>query len=159
MAALRLLAVAVTQRRFGYVFLINGQLKEWQLMTKPTKSRSNAAGALQELINNFKPDVVVTEDIDAGSKKGKGARTITQALQHISSQNYVLDVCVKRVQNFANKYEEAVSLAGQYPVIKPLVPEKRRFFDSEPARMVLFDALALAHAVLQRPSTTLAAAM
>ncbi len=82
MAALRLLAVAVTQRRFGYVFLINGQLKDWQVMTKPTKSRSNAAGALQELINVFKPDVVVTEDIDEGSKKGKRARTITQALQH-----------------------------------------------------------------------------
>jgi len=66
---------------------------------------------------------------------------------------------VKRVQNFANKYEEATSLASQYPVIKPLVPEKRRFYDSEPARMVLFDALGLAHAVLQRPSMTLAAAM
>ena len=35
----------------------------------------------------------------------------------------------------------------------------RRFHDSEPAQMVLLDALALAHHVLQRPSTTLAAAM
>lgn len=150
-----MLAVAVTQRRFGYVFLINGQLKDWQIMTKPTKSRSEAAGALQKLINTFRPDVVVTEDIDASSKKGKRARTITKALQHIASHNYVLDICAKRVQSFANKYEEATSLAEQYLVIKPLVPEKRRYYDSEPARMVLFDALALAHSVLQRPSMTM----
>ena len=128
-------------------------------MTKPTKSRAEGAGALQELINTFKPDVVVTEDIDTKSKKGELARNITAALNNTAAQNFVLDVSVKREQKYANKYEEAVSLATFYPAIKPCVPKKRRFHDSEPAQMVLFDALALAHYVLQRPSTTIAAAM
>ena len=58
---------------------------------------------------------------------------------------------VPRIQDYANKYEEAAALALQYPDIKPWLPPKRRFFDNEPRSTVLFEALSLALGVIQRP--------
>lgn len=159
MAALRILAVAATSRRIGYVFLIGDELMEWRMATGPASSGVKAADALQKLINTFRPEVIVTETLGAKDRKGERARVATAAFQRLAAQNYVLDVAVKRGQRFANKYEEAEALALLYPAIKPWVPSKRKFHDSEPAAIVLFDALAIAHAVLQRPATTLAAAM
>ncbi|MFZ5618503.1 MAG: hypothetical protein ACOZAA_14410 [Pseudomonadota bacterium] len=153
------MAVAATSRRVGHVFFIGNQLMEWRTAAAPARSSVKAAGALQELINTFRPDVVVTERLGSRDRKGDRAREITAALQRIAAENYVLDVSVERIQIFDNKYEEADALAALYPAIKPWVPRKRRHFDSEPAAMVLFDALAAAHVVLQRPTTTLAAAM
>lgn len=159
MASLRILAVAATSRRIGHVFLIGNRLMEWRMACAPTRSEVKAAGALQELINTFRPDVVVTEKLCPADRKGDRARAVTEALQRIAAENYVLDVSVERIQRFANKYEEAEQLAALYPAIMPWTPRKRRHYESEPAAMVLFDALAIAHIVLQRPTTTLAAAM
>ena len=114
---------------------------------------------LQELINTFRPDVVVTEKIEDDVRKGQKARGLIAALQRIAAENYVLDVAIARVQRFASKYEEAVSLAQRYPSIRSWLPQKRRLYQSEPHRMVTFEALALAHAVLERPTTTMAAAL
>ena len=159
MATLRMLAVAVTSRRMGYVFLIGDRLMEWRTMQKPASSGISAAGALQELINTYQPDAVVTEKIGSRDRKGEKARAITAALQRAAAENYVLDVSVQRCQHYANKYEEIGVLVERYPAIKPWAPRKRKHYEDEPHMMVLFDALAIADRVLQNPTTTLAAAL
>jgi len=159
MASLRLLAVAVSSRRVGYVFLTGNRLMVWKMAVKPIQSSMDAAGWLQQLINKLRPDVVVTEKLDETTRKGDRSRTINSTFQRIAAENYVLDVSIKRLREFANKYEEAASLADLYPNIRPWLPKKRQFHEVEPRRMVMFDALAIAHAVIQRPSTTLASAM
>ena len=151
-----MLAVAINKHRMGYVFLIGNQLKEWRTMTKPTKSQSDAAGALQDLINTFKPDVVVTEQI---ADRTDLVSSLKRALIRTAAQNYALDVSVPRKREFRCKYEEAAALSRTHPEIAPWVPPKRKFFDHEPHRMILFDALALANVVLRRPTQKLAAAM
>ena len=151
-----MLAVAINKHRMGYVFLIGSQLKEWRTMTKPTNSQSEAAGAMQDLINTFKPDVVVTEKV---GDRNDLVTSLKRSLVRTTAQNYVLDVSVPRKHQYRSKYEEASALAGMHPEIKPWVPPKRQFFGHEPHRMILFDALALANHVLQRPTQQLAAAM
>ncbi len=159
MAALRMLAVAINSKRMGYVFLIGTQLKEWRTMTKPTKSPTEAAGALQDLINEFKPDVVVTEKLRPRANIASHSMKLKGALIRTAAQNHLLDVSVYRSHDYANKYEEAQSLAKFFPEIRPWVPNKRRLFDHEPARLTMFDALALAMKVLKRPTEQFAAAM
>ena len=154
-----MLAVAINGKRLGYVFLIGHQLKEWQTMTKPATSPEEAAGALQQLINQFRPDVVVTERLETSARTSSTVSKLKAALTRTAAQNYVLDVSVPRTHEYANKYEEAQSLASFFPAIQPWVPPKRRLFDHAPPRLTLFDALSLAANVLKRPTQHLAAAL
>lgn len=159
MATFRILAVAINQKRLGYVFFQGYELKEWRTMTKPSHSRAEAAGALQRLINDFKPNILITERPDAKICRSPSVLALKNALSRTAAHNYVLDVAIKREYVFANKYEEAMALSDLYPAIRPWVPPKRRAFDHQPPRLILFDALALANQVLQKPTITLAAAM
>jgi len=160
MAALRLLAVAVSSRRVGYVFFSGNRLMTWKMAVKPITAPKQAGEWFQALIDRYKPDVVVTEKLDDDTtRKGKRSRSLTKIFARVAAQNYLLDVLIKPEREYANKYEQATALARFYPDIGAWVPQKRKFYDPEPQRMVLFDALAIANAVMQRPSFTLASAM
>lgn len=159
MATFRILAVAINNKRLGYVFFHGYDLKEWRTMTKASTSRAEAAGALQRLINDFKPNVVITELADPKVCRSTFVLGLKNALSRTAAHNYVLDVVIKRESSFANKYDEAAALGDLYPAIRPWVPPKRRAFDHQPPRLILFDALALAQKVLEKPTITLAAAM
>ncbi|MEM9358178.1 MAG: hypothetical protein AAGB04_18405 [Pseudomonadota bacterium] len=159
MAALRMLAVAINRKRLGYVFLVGHQLKEWRTMSKPTKSSLEAAAAMSELIHEFKPDVIVTEQLPRSASLTAFVSQLKSSLSRVAERSSMLNVSVSRSREFANKYEEAQSLSMFFPEIKPWVPEKRRFYEHEPAHLILFDSLALAFKVLRRPSERLAAAM
>jgi hypothetical protein len=158
MTRLRILAIASSHHRVGYVFLIDKDLKDWHLSKKAARSKLEAVGEVQGWINTLKPDVVVSEKV-AGSRKSEHTREIMAAIAHLASQNYVLDITVERKQLYANKYDEAEALVHLYPELKPWLPRKRKFYDKEPRNIVLFEALALALVVLKRPTTTLAAGM
>lgn len=159
MTSLRLLAVAVNSQRMGYVLFRGRELKEWRAMTKPTHSQLHAAESLQRLINEFRPEIVVTEAPKATPQSQAKTQLIKGALRRTAAQNFLLDVNVNRPRNFANKYEEAAAFGAQYPELLHLVPPVRRAFDHQPARLIIFDAIALAHEVLDRPTQRLAAAL
>ena len=129
------------------------------MMTKPTKSQTEAATHMKKLIAQFRPDFVITEKIGQGCRKGAKAKLHIHAIQQVAVSSSSLDICVERIQRFANKYEEAESLAMQYRDIADWVPKKRRHFDPEPDRILLFEALALASEVLRNQTATIAKAL
>lgn len=158
--ALKVLSVAVASGRAGYVFLTPGQLGDWGITVKATSSPTEIAGFVQGLINRLRPDVVVTEDCRANSRKGRRTRKLIRAVADTASHNYVLDVSVPRPRHHQSKYEEAADLAKRYPDLVGYLPaHKRRIFDFEPRSMIVFEALALAEAAIQGPPHRLAAAM
>ncbi|EBA12654.1 hypothetical protein [Roseobacter sp. CCS2] len=160
MTALSVLAVAVASGKVGYVYLSGGRLQDWGITLKATRSANDLVGFVQELINELKPDVVVTEKRTTGCRKGQRTKALIQAIAELASHNSVLDVSVQRPRGFPSKYEEAQALAMEYPEIEGYLPrQRRRIFDFEPRSMVLFEALALADAVIKEPPTRLAAAM
>ncbi len=160
MAALSILAIAVASGKVGYVFLSGGKLQDWGLAYKTTQSPGDLVGYVQELINTLCPDVVVTEKLATGCRKGQRAKALIRSISELASHNAVLDVAVTRPRLFPSKYEEAVSLAEAYPEMTGYLPkQRRRIFDYEPRSMTLFEALALADQVIQGPPTQLAAAM
>lgn len=158
MAALKILAIAVTHHRIGYVFLVGRKLKDWQMSRKAARSAIDAVGMVQGWINELRPDVVVSEKV-AGSRKSKQTKEIMASVANLAAQNYVLDITVERKQEFANKYDEADALVALYPELKPWQPKRRKFYNKEPRSTVLFEALALALVILKQPTTTLAAGM
>lgn len=160
MEALSVLAVAVASGKAGYVFLQRGQLLDWGITVKAAGSSAELVGFAQGLINELRPDVVVTEDCTKNCRKGKKSKRLIQSLAELASHNPVLDVSVPRPRLYQSKYEEAQTLAKAHPEIAGYLPaQKRRIFDFEPRSMVLFEALALAQEVMKGPPTRLAALM
>lgn len=160
MAALSVLAVAVASGKVGFVFLQNDRLQDWGITVKAAGNSSELVGFVQGLINELRPDVVVTEDCNEGCRKGKKSKSLIRSLTELASHNSVLDVSVPRPRTFQSKFEEAQSLAEEHPEIAGYLPaQRRRIFDFEPRGMVLFEALALALEVIKGPPTKLAAAM
>lgn len=160
MAALSVLAIAVASGKAGYVFLKGDKLQDWGITVKAAKSGSDLVEFVQGLVNDLQPDVVVTEHCGTGCRKGKKVQALIRSIARLASHNTVLDISVDRPRTFPSKYEEAKALAAAHPEIAGYLPtEKRRIFDFEPRGMVLFEALALAMAVINGPPTKLAAAM
>ena len=122
MAALRLLAVAAAHGRVGAVFLIGNDLMDWQMSSKAAESNVEAAAFAQTLINDFTPDVVVTEEIDTAQHKGKHTLGLIAAIARTAEHNHVLDVAVPREHRYPNKYAEAEALIEQYPELAPWKP-------------------------------------
>ncbi|MEJ6404938.1 hypothetical protein [Yoonia sp. 2307UL14-13] len=160
MSALSVLAIAVASGKVGYVFLSGGKLQDWGMVQKATKSSSDLVGFAQELITTLKPDVVVTEKRTTGCRKGQRTKTLIRSIAELASHNPVLDIEVQRPRRYPTKYDEAHGLAAEYPDIAGHLPKhRRRIFDYEPRSMVLFEALALADAVVKGSPADLAAAM
>ncbi len=160
MAALSVLAIAVASGKVGYVYLSGGKLQDWGITLKAARDSSDLVGFVQGLINDLKPDVVVTEKLTTGCRKGQRTKALIRSIAELASHNAVLDVSVQRPRAFPSKYEEAVALAAEYPEIAGYLPKhRRRIFDFEPRSMVLFEALALADSVIKGPPMQLATAM
>jgi hypothetical protein len=152
MTAYRILAFAVASGRVGFVLLVGQRLMDWQVSNKAGRTPNTAADYALARIEQFSPDVVVTEQIDQALHKGNRAKRIMAAIAQTAADNFVLDVSVMREQRYPNKYVEAEALVARYPDLAPWQPKPRRFFDNEPRNTVLFEALALAEVVLQRPN-------
>jgi hypothetical protein len=149
MAPNRVLAVAAASGRIGMVFLIGNRLMDWQISGKAAKSPELAAHYAETLIQSRRPDVFITEEIDAAQHKGDMAKTLVAAMSAIAAEHELLDIAVDRPLDFPNKYAEAAALIERYPEIAAWRPT-RRFFDNEPRHTVLFEALALADKVLEQ---------
>jgi hypothetical protein len=152
MAAYRILSFAAVSGRVGFVLLVGRRLMDWQVSNRAGRTPDAAAAYAMARIEQFTPDLVVTEQIDLAKFKGNRAKHIIAAIAHSAAEKFVLDVSVMRDQRYANKYDEAEALVTRYPDLAPWKPKKRRFFDNEPRNTVLFEALALADQVLARES-------
>jgi hypothetical protein len=148
MATTRLLAIAAASGKVGSVFLIGDTLTYWQVSVKAAESPAEAAAHAQSLINDFWPNVIVTEEPGDLQHKGTETLALIAAMARVAEDCGLLDVRVPRVQRFPNKYAEADALVLRYPELAPWKPVKRRFFQTEPRNTVLFEALALADFML-----------
>jgi len=159
MPEFKVLAIAVSVGRIGYVLFKERELKDWRVNERAARSTVDAAEVTQLWVSELQPTIVVTERCDAGSMKGDKSRRLIRAIASTVSHNMVLDISVIREQHYQTKYEEAKAYASLYPDLAPWLPTERKPWDSEPRNSVLIDALSLAHRVIDRPTTTLAAAM
>ena len=142
------MAIAVATGRIGYVYLIGGRLRDWGLSRKASKSPTLAARQTEKWIEEFAPDVVVTEVVSKTSTKSFKTRALIGAIQSVAAKATLLDVCVARARKFKNKYEEARGLADKFPELSLWVPKTRRIWEPEPRTTMLFEALALAVVVI-----------
>lgn len=111
----RLLSVAVASRKIAYVLLIDGRLKDWLLSRAGGMSAPKGRSFLRMAIARNKPDLVVIENPFGTTRKHGTSREILLALAQELEDGGVTHRLVTRKQAHANKYDEAVALAQQFP--------------------------------------------
>jgi hypothetical protein len=139
----RYVALAVSTGRVGFVCLTKDGLIDWGISKKAARNGTEAACYAETLIARYQPDVLVLEHLRYAAKKGAKSAELSEAIARVAADHLLFDVSVKRPHRFANKYVEADYLVQRYPELKPWLPRKRRFFETEPWNMVLFEAVVL----------------
>lgn len=139
----RVLAVAARCGRLGCVVIDNGDLIIWDSSRKGASSVQHAMASLQAWLDEFRPDVLVTENPDsAGRKQGRQLR-ILRAFVDIGRDANIVNLVIRRQRPFASIYDEAEHFGEQFPDFAPLIPTRPALWEKEPYQMIYFEALAL----------------
>ena len=104
---------------------------------------------VKTLIDRYQPDVIVIED--ATRKNSRRHERIRILYKLIAEHAKTKRIAVFRFTQGAmhahfgahTKYAVAEAVAGEFPMLAPRLPPKRKAWMSEDARQSLFDAVAL----------------
>ncbi|WP_305971045.1 MULTISPECIES: hypothetical protein [unclassified Mameliella] len=142
-SAQRILGVAVRCGRLGCVVVDHGDLIIWDGSRSAASSTESAVRKLQCWLDEFRPDVLVTENPDhAGRKRGRQLR-ILRALVDVGQEAGILNIVIRRQRLYDNVYDEAAAFAEGFPDLAPLLPVQPPIWKKEPYRLIYFEALAL----------------
>lgn len=145
------LAVAAATRRIGHAFFIEGVPYHWRVSAMAATSPQQAYCYVREYIEYYGPVCVVTERLAQKSRKGAVSRALINAVCQAARDAGIGLLLTDRIQRHANKYIEAEHLADRFPELMPYVPKRRRLWQSEPRRTILFEAVALGLLVVDAP--------
>ncbi len=160
MEGVRVLAVIVTSGKVGFALFRGQRLTDWGSSRLGSLNAELAKRTMQRWIKQYRPDVVVTEAFPMMTRKGDRTRRVTQALSDAARDlEEVLVVSLERQQVFDNKYDEAEALAREFPELEPYLPRRPRLWETEPTRVIMFEAVSLAKQFFINPSGNMLRAM
>ena len=139
----RLLGIAASHGKIGFAYLVDGELMDWGLSVKASRSFDEAFKRLTAWAVYYRPDVVVAELIEDQSRKGAHTRMLIRAAESAANNTKAEFVEIAPPATGMNKYAAAASLAVEFPQIEPWLPRKRRPWEPEPRNIIYFEALAL----------------
>lgn len=143
--AQRVLSVAARTGRIACVVIDDGDLVIWAASEKAATSTTEAAKKLSAWVQEFKPDVLISENSDTARKKRGVQIPILKALASVGEDSGLINLVVRRKRRFQNAYIEAAHFGEQFPDLAHLVPRKPAIWQREPYNLAYFEALALAH--------------
>jgi len=138
------LAVAARTKRIACVVIEDGLPITWDAAGTSALQPADAARKLRFWIEEFRPDVLVSENPDTATKKGRAQVGILRAFSAVGEEQAIRALVVRRRRRFKNIYEEAEAFGQQFPDLAGLVPRKAKPWESEGHNVVCFEALALA---------------
>lgn len=151
----RIFAVDPTTKGFGYaVFETPFHLVDWGLAHVSGEKESGAIARFEELLDQYRPDIVILEDPRApGSLRRPRVQKLLERLRetarergiavHLIPRLAVIE-CFSSPEKRATKFSITEHLAETFPELAPKMPKRRKVWQSEDERIATFDALALA---------------
>jgi len=148
------LAVDPTTKGFAFAVLEDGLLVDWGVRHSGSEKNSGSMRKLRFLLRQFKPDVLVLEDIH--HRSSRRWHRVRQLIGWFAREAHKHDVLVKRVtrrevqKHFSGysgqptKHRIALALADTFPELRERLPRVRKMWMTEDERMSIFDALAMA---------------
>ncbi|EHK57089.1 hypothetical protein [Allomesorhizobium alhagi] len=144
MRARRILAIAAASGKVGFVYFSGGDLHDWGLSAKASRGIDQAFNQAKAWLTYYRPDLLIIEYVDEGTRKGKHTRSLIEAVKGAANELNINCVGVVRRSRFPNKYVEAAALVQEFPQIEPWLPKPRKIWEPEPRNIIYFEALALA---------------
>jgi hypothetical protein len=151
----RIFALDPTTKGFGYaVFETPFHLVDWALAHVSGEKESGAIARFEELLDQYRPDIVILEDSTApGSRRRLRVQKLLERLReaarerglavHLIPRLAVIE-CFSSPDKRATKFSITENLAETFPELAPKMPKHRKIYQSEDERIATFDALALA---------------
>lgn len=140
----RLLGIAASSGKVGFAYLVDGELMDWGLSVKASKSFEAAFKRINKWTIYYRPDLVITETVEDRSRKGVHSRTLIRAAESAANNANAEFAEIPAPSHGLNKYADAAALAQEFPQIAPWLPKRRRAWEPEPRNIIYFEALALA---------------
>jgi hypothetical protein len=151
----RIFALDPTTKGFGYALLETPyRLVDWDMAHIEGEKNSGAALRFEELLDQYRPDVVVLEDPAApGSRRRPRVQKLLGQLRDIARERGIaihmlprlaVIECFSSPEKRATKYSITQNLAETFPELAEKMPKRRKIYQSEDERIAIFDALALA---------------
>ena len=149
----RLLGIAASHGKIGFAYLVDGELMDWGLSAKASRSFEEAFKRVTAWTVYYRPDIVVTERVEEQSRKGAHTRLLIRAAESAANNARADYIEMILPLDGKNKYEAAAALAAEFPQIEPWLPRKRRAWEPEPRNIIYFEALALVWAYWRSSSS------
>lgn len=150
----RVLAIDPYPNGFGFAVLEEPlQLVDFGIKVPMTKKADRTIKKLENIINYYRPDVLILEDRQAKEcKRRENAREVLLSIEKLASYRSIEYIklswpVVHQVilpQDSPTKYTIAVEIAKRFPELQSYLPRPRKAWMTEVAAMNIFDATALA---------------
>lgn len=151
----RILAISLSTRGFGYA-VIEGENMIVECGKKRIYGDKNAGSlaGIEKMIARYQPSHFVLQDVKAkGARRDKRIKKLHQKVVTLAAKHKIkaAEISGKELRSTllgnedGTRQEIAELLAKRFPdELASRLPQKRRAWESEDARMDIFDALALA---------------
>lgn len=151
---IRILAIALTARGFGYCVMENNVMLECGHKEVRGNKNLQSVSKIEKLMKQFLPGILVLQDVNAtGCRRAPRIKTLhRQIIELAESRKIKVSLFSGKMLRIAlvgnvkgTKHEMAEFLAQKYPVeLAGKLPPKRRPWENEDGRMDMFDAVGLA---------------
>ena len=148
----RILAIYPNSRGFGFALLEGKELLvDWGVVQTKFDKHRQCLSRTKRFIEQYRPDVVVTEDAPKSLHRGKRIRKLLTAIRQLVLKMDVKCKGVSRAQvrkyfrspRRVTKHHIAQGIAERFPELSSRLPPPRKPWMSEDSRMAIFDAMAL----------------
>lgn len=156
----RVLSVYPHHRGFGFAVLEHERLVDWGLARLYSTANDEFLTRVEAMIVRYRPHIIALED-HMNSRRGERAQRLVDTALGYAKFREMQTVLVPQndvrrilgLQDRATIHDVAIRLAEAFPELAPLVPPKRKPWQSEAERMKMFQAVGLAVASVAQPST------
>jgi hypothetical protein len=149
----RSLSIAPSTYGFGFAITERGCLVDWGVKTVPRDKNLQSLRKVKELINRYKPGIVVLPDINNSARRSKRINELQEDIIS-EAQEFKLKIILVSSADIRGyffpdgrglKHDIAEIIAARFPEeLGSRLPPRRRPWMSEDFRMGIFDAVALA---------------
>lgn len=154
----RILAIDLRPQRFGYAVSEGPTtLLDWgaaQYRPGGAIGAASARRSAEKLISIFRPAVIVLRKVRGKMMAASpGLQPILKIMRKTASAHHIPVILIARTdvravfkaRGVKTKYRIACALAASMPELLWRLPEERKFYESEPSAMTIFDAVALGY--------------
>lgn len=153
-STLRILALDLHPRRFGYVVLETpDRLLDWGASRVYTTTKWPlavlATTRFRKLLTAWRPGVVLTR---IGSRTSKDTHALFKSIKREVGTTLLIPVLADRKLDHKSKYDRAREALARFPEISWMLPKRRQIWEGEHFSMDIFEALSVAIPYLRKPT-------